>query len=133
MYKILWKAVKRIPLLTFLFLFRFVLMLYVLLIINLLAFSVFAIDKRKAIKHTRRISEHALLTLVFLGGTLGAILSMIIFRHKISKKNFFTETGIDNFNADCIIILFKYSIQINLLREISFTGKSFHSNAQEPG
>ncbi|WP_323670681.1 DUF1294 domain-containing protein [Chryseobacterium fluminis] len=94
MYKILWKAVKRIPLLTFLFLFRFVLMLYVLLIINLLAFSVFAIDKRKAVKHTRRISELALLTLVFLGGTLGAILSMIIFRHKISKKSFLLKLGL---------------------------------------
>ena len=63
-------------------------MFYLLLIINLLTFTIFALDKWKATQHKRRISEFSLLTLTFIGGTLGAILAMLIFRHKVSKKIF---------------------------------------------
>lgn len=63
-------------------------MFYLLLITNLITFATFAIDKWKAVKHKRRISELFLLALTFLGGTVGAVLAMLIFRHKISKKSF---------------------------------------------
>ncbi|WP_089790951.1 DUF1294 domain-containing protein [Chryseobacterium wanjuense] len=63
-------------------------MFYLLLITNLITFATFAIDKWKAVKHKRRISELFLLTLTFLGGTVGAVLAMLIFKHKISKKSF---------------------------------------------
>jgi uncharacterized membrane protein YsdA (DUF1294 family) len=63
-------------------------MFYSLLIINLITFTTFALDKWKATQHKRRISEFSLLTLTFIGGTVGAILAMLIFRHKVSKKNF---------------------------------------------
>ncbi|MCT2406462.1 DUF1294 domain-containing protein [Chryseobacterium antibioticum] len=63
-------------------------MIYILLIINLFTFLIFGWDKRLSIKHKRRISESTLLGFAFIGGTLGAILGMLIFRHKVSKKSF---------------------------------------------
>lgn len=61
---------------------------YILTVINLLTFFVFFTDKLKAIKHQRRISENTLLMLSFFGGSLGAAIGMLIFRHKISKITF---------------------------------------------
>ncbi|MCX8523131.1 DUF1294 domain-containing protein [Chryseobacterium formosus] len=81
-------------------------MLYLLLIINIIAFITFAWDKWKAVKHKRRISEAFLFTLIFLGGTIGAILGMLIFRHKISKRSFLIKTA--------LIILLQLLIMISL-------------------
>ncbi|NML69939.1 DUF1294 domain-containing protein [Chryseobacterium sp. RP-3-3] len=63
-------------------------MIYILLIINLFTFLIFGWDKRLSIQHKRRISESTLLGFAFIGGTLGAILGMLIFRHKVSKRSF---------------------------------------------
>ncbi|MEI7486342.1 MAG: DUF1294 domain-containing protein [Chryseobacterium sp.] len=68
-------------------------MFYLLLIANLITFSVFALDKWKAAKHQRRISENTLLFITFLCGTIGSLLGMLIFRHKISKKSFLLKFG----------------------------------------
>jgi len=76
------------------FCIRFVVMLYVLLITNLIAFVTFAVDKWKAVKHKRRISESSLLTVTFFGGTFGAVSAMLIFRHKVSKKSFLWKLGL---------------------------------------
>ncbi|WP_316932791.1 DUF1294 domain-containing protein [Chryseobacterium sp. Hurlbut01] len=75
------------------FCFRFVVMLYFFIIINLITFATFALDKWKAVKHKRRISEFSLLSLSFIGGTLGAVLGMLILRHKVSKKSFLWKIG----------------------------------------
>ena len=61
-----------------------------LIIINTISFISFGIDKRKAILKRQRISENTLLTMSFIGGVLGAILGMILFRHKIRKVKFLT-------------------------------------------
>ncbi|WP_312902959.1 DUF1294 domain-containing protein [Chryseobacterium taichungense] len=71
-----------------LFYFRFAGMLYILLFINIITYILFGTDKQKAVRHQRRISEFTLLSVTFLGGTVGALLGMLIFRHKISKKSF---------------------------------------------
>jgi uncharacterized membrane protein YsdA (DUF1294 family) len=65
-------------------------MFYVLFLItiNSITFITFGLDKRKAVRHQRRIAENVLLTLTFLGGTIGAIAGMLFFRHKTSKKAF---------------------------------------------
>jgi len=63
-------------------------MIYILLIINLFTFIIFSWDKRLSIKHKRRVPENTLLGTAFIGGTIGAILGMLIFRHKVSKKSF---------------------------------------------
>ncbi|WP_449387147.1 DUF1294 domain-containing protein [Chryseobacterium lineare] len=69
-------------------------MFYIVLLFNIFSFILFGIDKRKAVKHQRRISEFTLLSVTFLGGTVGALLGMAVFRHKISKKSFLLKLGI---------------------------------------
>ena len=53
-----------------------------LLIINLLAFAAFGIDKYKAMRHAWRIPEKTLFGVALLGGSVGAIIGMRIFHHK---------------------------------------------------
>ena len=60
-----------------------------LLAINLLAFGLYGLDKRKASKGLWRISEARLLLVAALGGSLGAWLGMRVFRHKTRKMKFF--------------------------------------------
>lgn len=62
---------------------------YYLMIINLITFIIFGIDKYKAIKDQWRIKESTLLGLSFIGGTLGGMLGMYVFRHKTKKFYFF--------------------------------------------
>lgn len=63
-------------------------MTYYLLIINIITFIIYGIDKYKSIKHKYRISEATLIILAILGGPFGAFLGMIIFHHKTKKKKF---------------------------------------------
>ena len=56
--------------------------------INLVAFIVYGIDKRQAIKGRWRISEATLFILALVGGALGALLGMLLFRHKTRKLKF---------------------------------------------
>ncbi len=52
-------------------------------LINLIAFLMMGSDKRRAKRQgARRISEKALFLSALLGGSLGAILGMRLFRHK---------------------------------------------------
>jgi uncharacterized membrane protein YsdA (DUF1294 family) len=46
------------------------------------------LDKRKAIKQRRRISESTLLALAFLLGAPGVLIAMFVFRHKTKKPLF---------------------------------------------
>lgn len=59
-----------------------------LLIVNYIAFSLYHLDKERARKGKRRISEKNLLTIVGFGGGLGAYLGMQKYRHKTSKTSF---------------------------------------------
>ncbi len=63
-------------------------MLY-LIIINCITFVVYGIDKIFAIFHKFRIMEKFLFILSLIGGALGALLGMAIFRHKIRKVKFY--------------------------------------------
>ena len=65
-----------------------------LLIINVISFFLFWIDKRRATKNKYRISEFILLLSCFLGGIFGAILAIMIFKHKISKISFKIKLGV---------------------------------------
>lgn len=60
----------------------------VLLVWNLFTFLVMGLDKRKAIKGRRRISESSLLALAFLLGAPGVLAAMLVFRHKTKKALF---------------------------------------------
>ena len=60
-----------------------------LLIINALAFVLMCIDKQKAKKHAWRIPEAVLLSIAVLGGSIGTMAGMEIFRHKTKHRRFF--------------------------------------------
>ena len=60
-----------------------------LLIINALAFIFMCLDKLLARKHLRRIPEAALLGAAFAGGSLGALVGMLLARHKTRKPKFY--------------------------------------------
>ena len=53
-----------------------------LVLINLVAFIVFGVDKQKARSHKWRIPEKTLFLLAIIGGSIGAIAGMYTFRHK---------------------------------------------------
>ena len=63
-------------------------LLIYLLVINIAAFLMMGIDKRKAVKERWRISEKALFAAAFLGGSIGAMLGMKAFHHKTLHKKF---------------------------------------------
>lgn len=64
------------------------LLLYYLLIVNLLTFILYGLDKQKARRRKWRISEATLLLLAALGGSPAALLAMSLFRHKTLHKKF---------------------------------------------
>lgn len=51
-------------------------------IVNIVGFAMMGIDKQKAIRGAWRISEASLFLSAIIGGSLGCILGMQIFRHK---------------------------------------------------
>ena len=61
---------------------------YILIVINVLTFVVYGIDKWKAKQGSWRISEATLLLLAVIGGSIGALLSMQIWHHKTMHKKF---------------------------------------------
>lgn len=59
-----------------------------LIIINILSFVLYGIDKLKAIKRKERISERTLILIGILGGSIGSLIGMNLFRHKTKKLKF---------------------------------------------
>lgn len=64
-------------------------LLHYLILINIITFITFALDKLKAILGKWRLKTITLLGLCFIGGSIGGLLSMHIFRHK-TKVEYFT-------------------------------------------
>ena len=63
-----------------------------LVIINIVAFCLYGIDKKRAKKGQWRISEKTLLLSAVFGGSIGAILGMYVFRHK--TKHWYFKYGL---------------------------------------
>jgi uncharacterized membrane protein YsdA (DUF1294 family) len=63
-------------------------LLYYLIAINIVTFLVYGIDKWKAKQGSWRISEATLLILAVIGGSIGALLGMKVWRHKTQHKKF---------------------------------------------
>lgn len=59
-----------------------------LVVINVLTFVLFGQDKRKARRGAWRIPEATLLSCAAVGGSLGALAGMRVFRHKTRHKKF---------------------------------------------
>lgn len=60
-----------------------------LVLVNVLTFAAYGIDKFKAKRGSWRISEKTLLGLAFIGGSPGAFAAMKVFRHKTKHKIFY--------------------------------------------
>ena len=56
--------------------------------VNLISFALYGLDKLKAKKGLWRIRESTLLLIALLGGSVGALLGMEVFRHKTKHWQF---------------------------------------------
>lgn len=71
--------------------------------VNFLTFILYGIDKLKAVNGWWRIPESLLLILTLAGGSAGALISMLLFRHKTQKPVF------------VIVVLLSLLVQVYLL------------------
>ena len=69
-----------------------------LIVLNLLAFLLMGLDKAKARRHRWRIPEKTLFLSAILGGSIGAIAGMQLFRHKTKHASF-------RIGMPCILLL----------------------------
>ena len=77
---------------------------------NIIVFAMYGLDKQKARRKSRRISEATLLLSAALMGGVGALLGMHAFRHKTKHMKF--KIGVPlllilNIAVVCIYIYFK--------------------------
>lgn len=56
--------------------------------INIITFVLYALDKDQALRGSRRIPNAILLALSFIGGSLGALCAMLMFRHKTNQNSY---------------------------------------------
>ena len=63
-------------------------LLYYLAAVNLLLFVLMGVDKARAKRGSRRVPEATLFFLAVVGGSLGGLLGMAVFRHKTLHKSF---------------------------------------------
>lgn len=77
-------------------------LLHYLIIINIVTFLVYGIDKWKTKQGSWRISEATLLMLAVIGGTIGTLLGMQVWRHKTMH------------------LKFKYGLPLILVAQIAF-------------
>lgn len=59
-----------------------------LIVVNIVAFALMGIDKHKAKKKQWRIKERTLFLSAGIGGSVGAMYGMHLFRHKTQHKSF---------------------------------------------
>ena len=81
-----------------------------LLTVNIATFLLYGIDKYKAKKNQRRISEATLLTMAAIGGSIGAWAGMRLWHHKTMHKKF--KYGIP------LIIIMQVALAVYLLTNI---------------
>ena len=75
--------------------------------LSVIALLLYAIDKRKAKKKRWRIPEKTLLLLGFLGGAAGALLGMILVRHK-TKHWYFWAVNLVGLLWQAALLVFLY-------------------------
>ena len=56
--------------------------------VNIIGFVLFGIDKRRAVRHAWRIKESTLFITAVIGGSVGCIIGMQVFRHKTKHRKF---------------------------------------------
>lgn len=81
------------------------------LLINLIAFIAMYVDKQKAKKNEWRISEKTLIMLSVIGGSIGMLCGMNLFRHKTKHAKF--KYGVP------IIIIIQIAIVVYIARVLN--------------
>jgi uncharacterized membrane protein YsdA (DUF1294 family) len=56
--------------------------------INITAFTMMGFDKKRAVRHGRRVPEKRLFAAAALGGAFGGYIGMKIWRHKTKHRSF---------------------------------------------
>lgn len=82
---------------------RSTVVIFYLVIVNILAFLLYGIDKRKAKRARWRIPESVLLGMAAVGGSVGAWLGMRVWHHKTQHKKF--RYGVPAFLVAQIVVL----------------------------
>ena len=76
-------------------------LLYYLIVINIVTFLVYGIDKWKAKQGSWRISEATLLILAVIGGSIGALLGMRVWHHKTLPLILLVQIALIYLILDC--------------------------------
>lgn len=87
-------------------------MIYViayLLIVNAVSFFLMRLDKKKARRGERRIPERVLLGSAAIGGSIGALIAMHLYHHKLRHRQF-------RYGIPALIL-----IQINIVALVYFS------------
>ena len=87
---------------------------YYLIALNIVTFFVYGIDKWKAKRAKWRIREASLLGLAVLGGSIGALLGMNVWRHKTMHKG--GTRDVDNIVGG---YQFKYGLPLIVLAQVA--------------
>ena len=83
-----------------------------LILINAAGLMIMLVDKQKARKNRWRISEASLMTVAAIGGSLGCLMGMKLFRHKTKHLKF--TIGVPLLLAIHIVILILLYPNFNL-------------------
>ena len=78
-------------------------LIWYLSVINFTTWAAYGLDKGRAKSGKWRIPERTLLLLTLIGGSLGALAGMIMFRHKTRKAKFFISVPV-MFVVHCVIV-----------------------------
>ena len=78
-------------------------LVWYLAVINFTTWVAYGLDKGRAKSGKWRIPERTLLLLALVGGSLGALAGMIMFRHKTRKPKFYISVPV-MFVAHCVIV-----------------------------
>ena len=85
-------------------------LLVYLLLVNAAAFTLMLVDKYKAKRNLWRIPEATLMGVAAIGGSIGAIVGMNLFRHKTKHPKFYIGLpvilALQIVAAACIVFLF---------------------------
>lgn len=76
-----------------------------IIIMSIITFFAYAIDKKKAIKRKSRISEVVLLSLSIFGGAIGGYIGMVVMHHK-TRHWYFMLTNIFGVAIQVVIFYF---------------------------
>ena len=91
-------------------------LIFILLtMINVISFITYGFDKLFAIKGKWRIREFTLLVLSVLGGGVGSMIAMVVFKHKLSKRMFRILIPLTIITYWALIFYFIWDVQTVIL------------------